>query len=137
MIRRLSCLFVLATVLAACRDWQSAANLAGAEAERIWSLTLSFTIVLGLSWLAVIIAVALVAWRRRHAPVSLHDALLEDAAHRRNSWIVGSLLAATVITVAILTVLSFIEQRPLFAGRASTAGIRLIGHQWWWEVRYD
>ena len=45
--------------------------------------------------------------------------------------------AATAITVAILTVLSFITQRPLFAGRASTAGIRLIGHQWWWEVRYD
>jgi cytochrome c oxidase subunit 2 len=41
------------------------------------------------------------------------------------------------VTVAILTALSFVAQRPLFAGRAATAGIRLIGHQWWWEVRYD
>jgi cytochrome c oxidase subunit 2 len=47
------------------------------------------------------------------------------------------LLGATALTVAVLTVLSFVAQRPLFAGRASTAGIRVIGHQWWWEVRYD
>jgi cytochrome c oxidase subunit 2 len=90
-----------------------------------------------LIWLAVMIAVAFVIRRRRRAPVSLHDAMLDDAGHRRNSWIVGSLLAATALTVAILTALSFVAQRPLFAGRAATAGIRLIGHQWWWEVRYD
>jgi cytochrome c oxidase subunit 2 len=137
MIRRLPWMFLLSGALAGCRDWQSAANHAGAEAERIWSLTLLFTIVLGLIWLAVMIAVVLVIRRRRAAPVSAHDALIDDAGHRRNSQIVGSLLAATAITVAILTVLSFITQRPLFAGRASTAGIRLIGHQWWWEVRYD
>jgi cytochrome c oxidase subunit 2 len=137
MIRRLPFLLVFAGVLSGCRDWQSAANRAGAEAERIWSLTLTFTIVLGLIWLAVMIAVAIVIRRRRHPPVSLHEAVIEDAAHRRNSWIVGSLVAATAITVAILTAMSFLAQRPLFAGRASTAGIRLIGHQWWWEVRYD
>jgi cytochrome c oxidase subunit 2 len=137
MIRRLPFLLVFAGAVSGCRDWQSAANQAGAEAERIWSLTLTFTIVLGLIWLAVMIAVALVIRRRRRAPVSLHDAMLDDAGHRRNSWIVGSLLAATALTVAILTALSFVAQRPLFAGRAQTAGIRLIGHQWWWEVRYD
>jgi cytochrome c oxidase subunit 2 len=137
MIRRLPCLFLLAGALAGCRDWQSAANSVGAEAQRIWSLTLTFTIVLGLIWVAVMIAVAMVIRRRRRAPVALYDAMLEDAGHRRNSWIVGSLLAATAATVAILTALSFVAQRPLFAGRASTAGIRLIGHQWWWEVRYD
>jgi cytochrome c oxidase subunit 2 len=137
MIRRLPLLLVFAGAVSGCRDWQSAANQAGAEAERIWSLTLTFTIVLGLIWLAVMIAVALVIRRRRTGPVSAHDTLLDDAAHRRNSWIVGSLLAATAVTVAILTALSFVAQRPLFAGRAQTAGIRLIGHQWWWEVRYD
>jgi cytochrome c oxidase subunit 2 len=137
MTRRIPCLLVLAGLLSGCRDWQSAAHHAGAEAERIWSLTLTFTIVLGLIWLAVMVAVAIVIRRRRRAPVALHDALIEDAGHRRNSWIVGALLAATAITVAILTALSFVAQRPLFAGRASTAGIRLIGHQWWWEVRYD
>jgi cytochrome c oxidase subunit 2 len=137
MIRRLPFLVVFAGAVSGCRDWQSAANQAGAEAERIWSLTLTFTIVLGLIWLAVMIAVVLVVRRRRTGPVSLNDAKLDDAAHRRNSWIVGSLLAATAVTVAILTALSFVAQRPLFAGRAATAGIRLIGHQWWWEVRYD
>ncbi|MEA2757850.1 MAG: cytochrome c oxidase subunit [Methylobacteriaceae bacterium] len=137
MIRRLPCLLVFAGALSGCRDWQSAANQAGAEAERIWSLTLTFTIVLGLIWLAVMIAVAFVIRRRRRAPVSLNDAMLADSGHRRNSWIVGSLLAATALTVAILTALSFVAQRPLFAGRAASAGIRLIGHQWWWEVRYD
>jgi cytochrome c oxidase subunit 2 len=137
MIRRLPFLLVFAGALSGCRDWQSAANQAGAEAERIWSLTLTFTIVLGLIWLAVMIAVAIVIRRRHRAAVSLHAAMLDDAKHRRNSWIVGSLLAATAVTVAIFTALSFVAQRPLFAGRAQTAGIRLIGHQWWWEVRYD
>jgi cytochrome c oxidase subunit 2 len=137
MIRRLPFLVLLAGALAGCRDWQSAAHHAGAEAERIWSLTLAFTIVLGLIWLAVMVAVATVIRRQRRAPVALQDAMIEDAGHRRNSWIVGVLLAATALTVAVLTVLSFVAQRPLFAGRASTAGIRVIGHQWWWEVRYD
>jgi cytochrome c oxidase subunit 2 len=137
MIRRLPYVFAFAGVLSGCRHWQSAANDAGAEAERIWSLTLTFTIVLGLIWLAVMVAVAIIIRHRRRPPFSLHDARLDGAGHRRNSWIVGSLLAATVATVAILTVLSFMAQRPLFAGRAQTAGIRLIGHQWWWEVRYD
>ncbi|MEA2834480.1 MAG: cytochrome c oxidase subunit [Methylobacteriaceae bacterium] len=137
MIRRLACLFIVAGALSGCRDWQSAANQAGAEAERIWSLTLTFTIVLGFIWLAVMIAVAIVIRRRHRAAVSLHAAMLDDVKHRRNSWIVGSLLAATALTVAILTALSFVTQRPLFAGRAATAGVRLIGHQWWWEVRYD
>jgi cytochrome c oxidase subunit 2 len=135
MIRRLLCLFILAGALSGCRDWQSAVNHAGVEAERIWSLTLTFTIVLGLIWLAVMIAVAIVI--RSRTAVSLHEAMLDDAKHRRNSWIVGSLLAATALTVAILTALSFVTQRPLFAGRAAIAGVRLIGHQWWWEVRYD
>jgi cytochrome c oxidase subunit 2 len=137
MIRRLAPAFVLAGALAGCRDWQSAANDAGAEAARIWSLTLTFTIVLGLIWLAVMVAVVLVIRRRRNPPVSLDGAMLEDPEPRRNGWIVGVLLAATAATVAILTAMSFVAQRPLFAGRASTAGIRLIGHQWWWEVRYD
>jgi cytochrome c oxidase subunit II len=137
MVRRLLWLVLISGALAGCRDWQSAANQAGAEAERIWSLTLLFAIVLGLIWLAVMVAVAIVIRHRQNPPVSLHDAILEDAGHRRNSRVVGSLLAATALTVAILTVLSFITQRPLFAGRAATAGIRLIGHQWWWEVRYD
>jgi cytochrome c oxidase subunit 2 len=136
-ISRLFCLFPLAGALSGCRDWQSAANHGGAEAERIWSLTLTFTLVLGLIWLAVMIAVAIVIRRRRRPPVSLHGAMIEDVGHRRNSWIVASLLGATALTVAILTTLSFATQRPLFAGRAATAGIRLIGHQWWWEVRYD
>jgi len=70
MIRRLPWMFLLSGALAGCRDWQSAANHAGAEAERIWSLTLLFTIVLGLIWLAVMIAVVLVIRRRRAAPVS-------------------------------------------------------------------
>jgi cytochrome c oxidase subunit 2 len=137
MIRRMSALFVLAGCLSGCRDWQSAANHAGTESERIWSLTLTFTIVLGLIWLAVMIAVAAVIWHRRRPPLSQHDAVLEDPAPRRNGRIVGGLMAATALTVAVLTALSFVTQRPLFAGRAQSAGIRLIGHQWWWEVRYD
>jgi cytochrome c oxidase subunit II len=137
MIWRLPLIFILADILAGCRDWQSAANQAGAEAERIWSLTILFTIVLGLIWFAVVIATGIVARFRCPPPVSDHGPLLADAKYKRNSWIVGSLFGATILTVAILTVLSFLTQRPLFAGRAQTAGIRLIGHQWWWEVRYD
>ena len=137
MIRRWPVLFVPAGLLSGCRDWQSAANHAGAEAERIWSLTLTFTIVLGVIWLAVILAVGLVVRLRRRPPVAQYAAMTEDPALRRNGWIVGGLLAATAVTVAFLTVLSFAAQRPLFAGRAQSAGIRLIGHQWWWEVRYD
>jgi heme/copper-type cytochrome/quinol oxidase subunit 2 len=85
MIRRLPFLVVFAGAVSGCRDWQSAANQAGAEAERIWSLTLTFTIVLGLIWLAVMIAVVLVVRRRRTGPVSLNDAKLDDASRRSAS----------------------------------------------------
>ena len=92
---------------------------------------------LGVIWLAVMIAAAIALWRRRAPPVAQYEPMTEDPAPRRKAWIVGALLVATVVTIFILTSLSFMTQRPLFAGRSQSAGIRLIGHQWWWEVRYD
>jgi cytochrome c oxidase subunit 2 len=137
MLRRLPVLLLSAGLLSGCRHWQSAANDAGAESARIWSLTLTFTTVLGLIWLAVMIAVAIALRRRQRSPVAQYEPMTEDPGPRRKGWIVGALLAATIVTVFVLTSLSFMTQRPLFAGRAQSAGIRLIGHQWWWEVRYD
>jgi cytochrome c oxidase subunit 2 len=52
--------------------------------------------------------------------------------------IVAGLVAATALTVIGLTLLSFVTGKGIARIQGEeTLAIRVIGHQWWWEIRYD
>ena len=111
----------------------SALNPVGPNAERVHRLFLFFLVVSVVVYAVVLVALLWAARRRRKAQ-EVDDATRDAAAHR---WVFG----ATAVTVAILFV-SLVYDLAL--GRSLTyresnviLSVRVIGHQWWWEVEYE
>lgn len=111
----------------------SALNPVGPNAERVYRLYMFFLIVSAVVYL-VVIAAALWAANRRRGPVEADTPVRESVAHR---WIFGGVVA----TAAILFV-SLVYDLAL--GHSLTTretnvmlSVRVIGHQWWWEVEYE
>jgi cytochrome c oxidase subunit 2 len=119
-------------------DRQSALDPAGVQAERIhgiWYLYLWVTAAVYLAVMAVLVAAVV---RRSRAgsdrPITappLHKEL-------RKGLVVT---AATVVTALILFVFlvgDFLTGRRIDSlARDNALTVRITGHQWWWEVRYD
>jgi cytochrome c oxidase subunit 2 len=64
--------------------------------------------------------------------------LVEDeAGDRRASWVVGSVVGITAVTLFIVLIFSIITGKKV-QGVESNNGvtIEIKGHQWWWEVIY-
>jgi cytochrome c oxidase subunit 2 len=66
------------------------------------------------------------------APLDLHHAF-EDRAGR---LILGLGIATTAIVLG-LSFVSYAGQRTVFAKDENALTLKIIGHQWWWEVRYE
>jgi cytochrome c oxidase subunit 2 len=117
-----------------CSGWQNALDTASGDAEHIAWLFWLFTGLLGAIWAAVMVAMALSLRRGRPRP----DPLARDPVQEHGaSWLVGSLTGATLVTVLILTGLSYAGQRRLYGWQDETVKINVTGHQWWWEVTYE
>ncbi len=120
-------------LLAGCSAEFGSANPAGPQARRIadmqWYLTITGTIV----FLVVMGLLAFALWRahRRQQELGGHD--VERHLVR---WVIGGVAATTVILLVTL-VYNFYTGRKLadFAD-SSAMTVRVIGHQWWWEVQY-
>jgi cytochrome c oxidase subunit 2 len=122
--------------LTGCSGWQNALDTASGDAGHIAWLTRLFTIVLGVIWAAVM--VALFISRRGRPERGVQDPLSIDPGNdRRTGIVVGGLVLASLVVVLVLTGLSYAGQRRLFGPRDEAVTIRVIGHQWWWEVRYE
>jgi cytochrome c oxidase subunit II len=122
-------LFSLA--LSGCAQAQSTLDPAGPAADSISNLS-RFVYV-------IFTAVALVMWGllwwvavRRRGSFDEHEPV--DAGGGQ-TWI---LIGGLGIPVVILSAIFVMGQRAMPSSHAeiSTPEIRLVGHQWWWEVRY-
>ncbi|MER8590466.1 cytochrome c oxidase subunit II [Mesorhizobium sp. M1182] len=123
-------------LLAGCSGWQSALDPKGSAAGELAWLIWFFTALCTVVWLLVL-AVLIMPLARRTAP--LGDPLVLDAAAERSKMrIVVAALAATALILVGLTLLSYFANRTLAAiGSDAALTIRVTGHQWWWEVRYE
>ncbi|MER8424661.1 cytochrome c oxidase subunit II [Mesorhizobium sp. M1403] len=123
-------------LLAGCSGWQSALDPKGPAAGELAWLIWFFTALCTVVWLLVMAALIMPLARR---PAPLGDLLvLEAAAERRKMQIVVAALGATALILVGLTLLSFFANRRLAAiGSDAALTIRVTGHQWWWEVRYE
>jgi len=129
-------LVVLVLALSGCNGTQSALDPAGPQAQDLARLFWIFSAVLGAIWLAVMAALGLSL--RAHGPSNIDPLDTDPAAERRHSVVVTILAVATGATVLVLTALSYAAQKNLFAVEEEEAvTIRVTGHQWWWEVRYE
>jgi cytochrome c oxidase subunit II len=132
---RLGILALSALALAGCNGIQSPLDPGGPQAQDLARLFWTFTAVLAAIWLAVMVALGFSLCRRRSADA---DPLATDPAReRRFTAVVAGLSVATGVTVLGLTGLSYATQKRLFTVEPEAVSIRITGHQWWWEVRYE
>src|SRR5579884_3516866 len=124
----------LAALLTGCNDFQSALTPAAPQSAEIKSLFLIFLGVAAFVWTAVMLALLYGLLRRK---ASRSDPLAMDPlAERTTGQTVLGLSAVTVAVVLGLSILSYLAQRTVFAKSSDAPVIRVIGHQWWWEVKY-
>jgi cytochrome c oxidase subunit II len=136
-MRRLRAIGVAALTISlqACQGWQSALDPHGPEARHLADLFWTFTTVVTVVWFLTMMALGLALRRRRSSdadPLTAHP-----ATEKRMAAVVATAIGLTAITVIALTGLSYAAQKKLFAARAEGLTIRVTGHQWWWEVRYE
>jgi cytochrome c oxidase subunit 2 len=121
--------------VAGCGDTQNSLAPKSHEARDIASL---FWWMLGGAWigLAVVVVLLVVAWHRRGA----RDGADEKAAERRGWFVViGAGMALPIAVISVLFVVSdvfMIRTTQAPAASATRRTVLVIGHQWWWEIRY-
>jgi cytochrome c oxidase subunit 2 len=121
--------------LAACAGRQSVLDPQGLQSDQILRTFLIFLIVAAVVWIAVVIVLCVGMLRRKRAadqPLALHRPF-----ERTSGRIVFVLGLATLGIVLGLSIVSYAGQRTVFAKDENALTLKIIGHQWWWEVRYE
>jgi cytochrome c oxidase subunit 2 len=125
--------------LISCHGNQAALNAKGLQAariERLWWFM--FTIVAG-------VYVAIMAWlgtailrsRTAVSPTEIPPQV-NAAADRRMTVVVGSAIGFTVVLLFVLLTSSVMTGHAISRlASKNPVTIDIIGHQWWWEVRYE
>lgn len=123
--------------LAGCEGIQSVLDPAGYKAARIADLWWLMFALGSAVWLLVVgLAVYVFFLQRgqpRHGPM---DRQTEGDA-RRARWVIGG-VAASLLILVVVFVASLLTGRSIQAmAVAKPLTIEVIGHQWWWEVKYQ
>jgi cytochrome c oxidase subunit II len=124
---------------AAAAPMQDALRAAGPQAARIgelWNLTLGLCTIV---FLAVLGACLFALWRSPPGdPASAPDmsSVLrpERGVHRVVGWAVG---ISTVLLLGLLAADVFTSRALARLPLKDAVNIELVGHQWWWEARYQ
>ncbi len=114
--------------------WQSALDPQGPQAASLHWLIWVFFAVSAIIWTLVMLVLVIALLRRRASgqePVSTNQ-----AGERRASVFVAGSLAATILTVGALTLISYLSTHSIAASPNAPIHIRVRGFQWWWEVTY-
>ncbi|MDD1519237.1 MULTISPECIES: cytochrome c oxidase subunit II [Bradyrhizobium] len=128
---------VLCTIwpLAACAGQQSALDPQGLQSEQIQHTLFIFLVIAAIVWIAVVIVLGVGMLRRK--PLTDQPLDLDQAFEERSGRVVLALGIATTAIVLGLSFVSYAGQRTVFAKDEHVLTIKIIGHQWWWEVRYE
>ncbi len=123
-------IFVIGT-LAGCAGTQSALDVHGEPAVHLRQLMLILIFVGVTVWVIVVAALAYAVLHHRSSPID--RAARSD---RRARFIVTSLVVATAVIIAGLTVASFYTTRLIDGIGEPEMTVVVRGEQWWWRVTY-
>jgi cytochrome c oxidase subunit 2 len=129
----LACLLVV--VLAGCGNEQDALAPKSHASKDIASL---FWWMMGVAWfgLALVVALMIVAWRKAHRRPGHETKEGEEFGFK---VVVGAGIVFPIVLIAALFIISdvfVIKTTEAPAKGATQLTVDVIGHQWWWEVRY-
>ena len=130
--------------LTGCTGGQAALDPAGAQSSRITSLWWLFCWTCAAVYVLTmaVIVIGVIRKRRRadepDAPAP-PTTTPDPAREHRASLIVAAALAVTIVILFVFMFGDFFTGRALasLSGDKSAMTIRLTGHQWWWEARYE
>ena len=115
-----------------CHTPLSIFSTASDAAARVSTLTWFMTILSVVIFAGVMAIMFLAAARHRH-----HSALGVDMTDRSHAWIIwGGTVMPGIVLLAIFIVGLGAMRLPVVPHRSDLT-IRVIGHQWWWELSYD
>jgi cytochrome c oxidase subunit 2 len=127
---------LVALASAGCASNHSALHPAGPRAALIAELWWVFLLVAAVVYVLVVaaLAAALVRAQRRPAVADPGAAGVDPRGARR---LIHVALALTVVALIGLAVSDFVAGRALTAPVETPLRVRVVGHQWWWEIEYD
>lgn len=126
-MKRTMVVLLSALAPAGCSGMQSALDPEGPSAVALKDLIVAVSVVCALVWLAVMVVLALALLRRSG----------EETSDRRLSAPVKLAVAATVVIISALTLLSFYTTRALGPAQHADITIRVRAQQWWWQFIYE
>jgi len=137
-IVRVASALVSASLAGACAGPQNVLDPAGPANRSVNRLFWSMVIVSAVVWLAVVIAAVWGALgRRRTTREDLEPiVVVPNEQHRRYNSVFTGLVGGTVLLLLLFLVFDFSVGRALAEHPRRALTIELVGHQWWWEVRY-
>ncbi|WP_247467382.1 MULTISPECIES: cytochrome c oxidase subunit II [unclassified Bradyrhizobium] len=121
--------------LAACAGRQSVLDPQGLQSSQILHTIFIFLTVAAAVWIAVVVVLGVSLLRRKRPadqPLALHQPF-----ERTSGRVIFVLGLATLVVVLGLSIVSYAGQRTIFAKDENALTLKIIGHQWWWEVRYE
>ena len=128
-------LALAAVALTGCGDQQSALAPKSHQATDIARL---FWWMMGIAWggLALVVAMMVFAWWRAHNRPGHGE---KEGEHLGFRVVVGAGVVFPIVLIAALFVVAnifVIQTTQAPAKNATRLTVDVIGHQWWWEVRY-
>jgi cytochrome c oxidase subunit 2 len=121
--------------LGACAGRQSALDPQGLQSDQIRHTLFIFLAVATLVWVSVVIVLGIGLLRRKRPPGQPLD--LHQPFEERSGRVILGLGIATVVIVLGLSLVSYAGQHTVFAKDGKPLILKIIGHQWWWEARYE
>jgi cytochrome c oxidase subunit 2 len=131
---RLGAVAAAALAATSCAGERSVLSPAGpgarALAELGWPILVGFSLTVVVMW-------ALLAWVALRRTGSLDEHAPVDAGGGQR-WIVigGFVVPALAFAAVFVATLRTLDAFPSHASASPPAKVAVIGHQWWWEVRY-
>jgi cytochrome c oxidase subunit II len=128
------------TLLGGCSGPQSALDAAGVQAEHLQSLWWTFFAVTAAVYVIVMIVLLIALVRRKVSSANEEpDRKPEGPRENRVGNIVKGAVAVMVVTLFILMITSFRAGKAIDSLSSSPPKvvIKVTGHQWWWEIRYE
>lgn len=129
----------VALVAGACAGFQSALDPKGPKAEAIYHLSwFLFVVVTGI-YLLVISALFFILRRASTRRIAMdNDSPGDEAELDRGMtrWVASAVAVTTVVLIAFVFVDVSTARSITGVGGAAPLRVDVVGHQWWWEVKY-
>src|SRR5690348_7280586 len=95
-------------------------------------------VVSAIVWSAVVVAAFWAVLTRRRATREELEPIIgiSNDEQRRQSRLVGSLVAASAIVLLLFLIFDFTVGHALASRPSRALTVEIVGHQWWWEVQY-